>query len=122
MDAAVVRLILTLKLMSLGRGASQMAPGLASEGKLVQHLHSAERVHRHLIYLADRVPSSWTDRCLRQCDRVMVVVDARTPPTLTPWMPNSGFSYSLASRCIKSRPAAMRCAIGAWAKGDSGCV
>jgi len=71
---------------SLGRGASQMAPGLASEGKLVQHLHSAERVHRHLIYLADRVPSSWTDRCLRQCDRVMVVVDARTPPTLTPML------------------------------------
>ncbi|MDB5972928.1 MAG: cyclic nucleotide-binding protein [Hydrocarboniphaga sp.] len=71
---------------ALGKGISQMTPGMAAEDILVRHLHAAEGAHRHLIYLCDRVPSSWTDRCLRQCDRVMVVADARTPPTLTPML------------------------------------
>ena len=34
------------------------------------------------------------------------------PPTLTPWMLNSGFSYSFDSRCINSNPADTRGAIG----------
>lgn len=71
---------------ALGRGISQMSPGMAAEDILVRHLHAAEADHRHLIYLADRVPSTWSDRCLRQCDRVLVVADARTPPTLTPML------------------------------------
>jgi hypothetical protein len=35
-------------------------------------------------------------------------------------MLNSGFSYSLDSRCIRSRPADTRCAIGVWVNGDRG--
>jgi hypothetical protein len=42
------------------------------------------------------------------------------PPTLAEVIPNSGFSYSLESRCIRSRPADTRSAIGVCAKGDSG--
>ncbi len=42
------------------------------------------------------------------------------PSTSTLRMPNSGFSYSLASRCIRSKPADRRCAIGECANGDIG--
>ena len=42
------------------------------------------------------------------------------PSTAMLVMWNSGFSYSLASRCIRSKPADRRCAIGACVKGDSG--
>jgi multidrug efflux pump subunit AcrB len=42
------------------------------------------------------------------------------PLTSTPRMPNSGFSYSLASRWARSKPADTRCAIGVWLNGDSG--
>ena len=40
--------------------------------------------------------------------------------TLTELMPNSGFSYSFESRCIRSSPAETRCAPGVCAKGESG--
>ena len=43
-----------------------------------------------------------------------------TPPTLTELMLNCGFSYSFASRCIRSSPADTRCAPGVCANGDSG--
>ncbi len=43
-----------------------------------------------------------------------------TPSTVVLWMSKRGFSYSLASRCIRSKLAARRCAIGTWVNGDSG--
>ena len=43
-----------------------------------------------------------------------------TPSTIALRMSNCGFSYSLASRCIRSKPAETRCAIGVCVKGDSG--
>ena len=43
-----------------------------------------------------------------------------TPSTSAEVMPKAGFSYSLASRCIRSKPADTRCDIGNCAKGDSG--
>jgi hypothetical protein len=39
-----------------------------------------------------------------------------TPSTVACVMPNGGFSYSLASRCIRSKPADTRSAIGVCAK------
>ena len=53
-------------------------------------------------------------------DYAATIRDTSTPSTSTPRMSNSGFSYSLASRCIRSRPAETRCAIGVCVKGDSG--
>ena len=43
-----------------------------------------------------------------------------TPPTVAAVMLKAGFSYSLASRCSRSKPADTRCASGVCEKGDSG--
>jgi len=43
-----------------------------------------------------------------------------TPCTFTELISKGGFSYSLVSRCIRSKLAAMRWLPGACAKGDSG--
>jgi len=44
--------------------------------ELTRLLHDLERDQELLLYLADREPSAWTDRCLRQADRVVVVGQA----------------------------------------------
>lgn len=54
--------------------------------RLVRLLHAGETQFRHLLYLADPEPSAWSARCLRQSDRVLVLVSARTPPHLTPML------------------------------------
>lgn len=71
---------------ALGPGVAQMPQGVTAEDELVRYLHAAEAEHRHLLYLADRVPSTWSQRCMRQCDRVLVVADAQTMPSLTPML------------------------------------
>jgi hypothetical protein len=43
-----------------------------------------------------------------------------TPSTVAEVMLKGGFSYSLASRCSRSKPADTRSASGMCAKGDSG--
>ncbi len=71
---------------ALGAGVAQMPQGVDAEDQLVRYLHAAEADHGHLIYLADPVPSTWSQRCLRQSDRVLVVADTRTAPALTPML------------------------------------
>lgn len=47
-----------------------------AEGRLTEYLADQEIANRHLIYVADSEPGAWSQRCLRQADRVLVVVDA----------------------------------------------
>lgn len=50
---------------------------------LARILHDLETDHDLLVYLADREPSTWTDRCLRQADRVVLVGEAGGDTSLT---------------------------------------
>jgi predicted acylesterase/phospholipase RssA/CRP-like cAMP-binding protein len=47
-----------------------------TDGEQTRSMHELEDAHDLLIYLADPEPSSWTERCLRQADRVVLVADA----------------------------------------------
>ena len=54
--------------------------------RLVEWLNAVERNHRYLIYSAAADPSAWAARCMRQADRVLVVIDASQPPITTPML------------------------------------
>ncbi len=43
-------------------------------------LDAREHDHRFVLYVADRTPSAWTRRCLRQADRVLYVADVEADP------------------------------------------
>ena len=43
-------------------------------------LDDQERLHDYLLYVADRGPSPWTSRCVRQADRILLVVRADATP------------------------------------------
>ncbi len=68
---------------AIAPGMSQALQDDANADRLVRLLHAGETQFRHLLYLADAQPSAWSARCLRQCDRVLVAVSARTPPHRT---------------------------------------
>jgi predicted acylesterase/phospholipase RssA/CRP-like cAMP-binding protein len=43
---------------------------------LLEWLAEQEIEHRYVVYQADRGPSPWTERCVRQADRIVLVADA----------------------------------------------
>lgn len=57
----------------LGAGTAQLAPGQGDDGELVAWLSEAESEHRYVLYEADPTPTAWTDRCVRQSDRVVLL-------------------------------------------------
>ncbi len=65
---------------ALGAGAAQTRiEGGETNRRLVEYLNRAEIEHEYLIYLAAADAESWSRRCMRQADRILMVVDARTP-------------------------------------------
>jgi len=50
--------------------------------KLVWFLNEQELAHRFLVFEADPVLSPWTQRCLRQADRILLLADASVSPEL----------------------------------------
>ena len=54
-----------------------------SDEEMTRYLHELENAHDLLVYLADDHPSSWTERCLRQADRVLLVADAEGDTALS---------------------------------------
>lgn len=68
------------------RGADAADKALAgAEGLQLAHwLNDLEQRYRYLIFQADQMDSAWTQRCLRQADRVLMVVDDRHPVRHTP--------------------------------------
>ncbi len=64
----------------LGAGTSDTRiDGGAANTRLVEYLNRAELQNEHLLYLAGRNPDAWARRCMRQADRILLVVDAQTP-------------------------------------------
>ena len=50
----------------------------ADENDLAAWLDAQERAHRFVVYECDDAPTSWTHRCLRQADRIVLVARAAT--------------------------------------------
>jgi predicted acylesterase/phospholipase RssA len=55
-----------------------------NNARLVEWLNRVERNHRYLLYSSGPDPSPWAARCVRQADRVLVVLKADAMPIMTP--------------------------------------
>lgn len=84
--AETARLGSTLRLdaqrteQALGEGAATATLAGAGNYRLVAWLNQLEDRYRYLVYQAEDAPEPWTQRCLRQADRILVVVDAGREP------------------------------------------
>jgi len=67
----------------LGEGKAQTPRDHPDREGVVSWLHDQEERHDFVLYEADRGPSQWTRRCLRQADRVLLVADADADPALS---------------------------------------
>jgi NTE family protein len=54
--------------------------------RLMQYLNVQEASHEYLIYAAGREPDPWTRRCMRQVDRVLVLVRSDSLAMATPML------------------------------------
>lgn len=72
-----------------------LGPGIAGcrfddpepNAKLMRWLNELEQTTQYLIYEADGVPGPWARRCMRQADRILVLVDETTgAPEQTPML------------------------------------
>jgi NTE family protein len=69
----------------LGEGAAHAPLGdSAGAMRLIEWLNRLERSHRQLIYCSGNEPDAWAVRCMRQADRVLLVVKAGAAPVMTP--------------------------------------
>ncbi|HEY3484359.1 MAG TPA: patatin-like phospholipase family protein, partial [Ilumatobacteraceae bacterium] len=57
----------------VGQGAVAAEPSSALGVRLHEHLSSLEDRHQHVIYVADDVSSTWTRRCARDADLILLV-------------------------------------------------
>lgn len=63
---------------SLGRpGIAQSRQEDSANVRLVQWLNGREAHFDHVLYQVDPTWTAWTERCLRQADRLLIVADAR---------------------------------------------
>ncbi|MDB5985576.1 MAG: cyclic nucleotide-binding protein [Nevskia sp.] len=69
---------------AFGKGIAQTPLGeTTAHHQLMAWLDARERCDQHLVYSAGPADDAWTERCLRQCDRVLVVVPAQSVPSDT---------------------------------------
>ena len=62
-------------------GAAQTADDDPSSIALNSWLSEQERIHRYVVYVAEASWSAWTQRCIQQADRILIVGDADHDPT-----------------------------------------
>ncbi len=58
----------------------------ASNDRLVEWLNTLERNFRYVVYTSGAEPGAWAARCMRQADRVLVVLRADESPCTTPML------------------------------------
>ena len=69
---------------AIGEGGAQAPAEDDGSGPLLAWLHQLEQANEFVVYAADLTPSAWTERCLRQADRVLLVARADGDPGLGP--------------------------------------
>lgn len=57
-----------------------------TNASMVTMLGDLESRHRYLVYASGGETDSWARRCMRQADRIVVIADASTAPTMTPML------------------------------------
>ncbi|AXQ27545.1 cyclic nucleotide-binding protein [Solimonas sp. K1W22B-7] len=68
---------------------AELGPGAAlshdpeTNGRLIEFLDRIECEQRYLVYLANRDADAWAQRCMRQADRILVVVTTRSYPIMS---------------------------------------
>ncbi len=83
-NAAALRLDPARVNAALGDGAADRAFEADERNQAVYTwLNALEEHYRYLIYQGQEQPTAWSRRCLRQADRILVLVDARTRPEST---------------------------------------
>jgi NTE family protein len=71
----------------LGPGSSRAEPGSAQANALVRWLCEQEEQTQYLLYEGDAAHDGWTQLCLRQADRILLVARAEDDPArATPWL------------------------------------
>jgi predicted acylesterase/phospholipase RssA len=60
--------------------ASRMPPGEPGAVEIVRWLSEQEAAHRYVVYEADHDASPWSERCVRQADRILLVAEAGGTP------------------------------------------
>jgi predicted acylesterase/phospholipase RssA len=61
-------------------GAAQALSGGHSDPRLVLWLGEQEIRHQLLLFQTDPLPSAWSERCIRQADRILIVARAGSDP------------------------------------------
>lgn len=61
---------------------AQTPPDAPASISIVRWLNEQEASYRYVIYEADPSATHWTERCLRQADRILLLGDASGPPDL----------------------------------------
>jgi predicted acylesterase/phospholipase RssA/CRP-like cAMP-binding protein len=56
---------------------------IIEDGQVRARLSELESDHRFIVYEADAVFSSWTQRCIRQADLILIVTETSSVPTLS---------------------------------------
>lgn len=69
---------------ALGESAAEIPFEHARNHRVVEWLNRIEDGYRHVVYEATARPHVWTRRCLRQADRILVVVDGASEPMDSP--------------------------------------
>lgn len=64
------------------KGVSQTGYDDVSNVNVVRWLSEQETKHRFIVYQADNKATPWSQRCLRQADRILVVCQGNTTPRL----------------------------------------
>jgi predicted acylesterase/phospholipase RssA/CRP-like cAMP-binding protein len=59
-------------------GITRSRPGEPGNTRLVQWLNNQETKYDHILYQADNNWSTWTKRCIRQADHVIIVADPKS--------------------------------------------
>ncbi|OYU93578.1 MAG: patatin, partial [Burkholderiales bacterium PBB5] len=62
--------------------------------RIAVQLDEIEAAHDFVLLLADDAPTPWTQRCVRHCDELLLLADARQPPVL----------HAIETQCILHRP------------------
>jgi predicted acylesterase/phospholipase RssA/CRP-like cAMP-binding protein len=81
---SVVRLTSDSVNAALGHGAAQAPADSERSSDLAEWLMAQESDHAVVLYETDLVHSQWTNRCLRQADRILVVGESGESPALGP--------------------------------------
>ena len=69
----------------LGEGVAHTPLGdRGGAERLIEWLNRLERNHRYLVYSSGPDPDAWAVRCMRQADRVLLVMKAGAAPVMTP--------------------------------------